>query len=119
HPQDVAALASQRQRALRDPQLWQMEVRFWEAASATFQWHLVKAIPRIVRDQFLGFIGAAINIDDRKRAEDALRASERQLRAALEVLPVGLAFVDAAGKAIVINQAVKTIWGENVPIAQS
>jgi PAS domain S-box-containing protein len=119
HPDDVAALAGHQQRALRDPQPWELEVRFWEAASATFQWHLVKAIPRVVGNQFLGFLGAAINIDDRKLAEDALRASERRLRAALEVLPVGLAFVDAAGKAIVINQAVKTIWGEDVHIAQS
>jgi PAS domain S-box-containing protein len=119
HPEDVAALASRHQRALRDPQVWEMEVRFWEAASSTFRWHLVKAIPRVIDGQFLGFLGVAINIDDRKRAEDALRASERRLRAALEVLPVGLAFVDAEGKAIVINQAVKTIWGEDVPIAQS
>jgi PAS domain S-box-containing protein len=119
HPEDVAALASRQQRALRDPQPWEMEVRFWEAASSTFRWHLVKAIPRVVRKQFLGFLGAAINIDGRKRAEDALRASEQRLRAALEVLPVGLAFVDAAGKAIVINPAVKTIWGEDVHIAQS
>jgi PAS domain S-box-containing protein len=119
HPEDVAALASHHQRALRDPQPWEMEVRFWEAASSMFQWHLVKATPRIVSGQFFGFLGVAINIDDRKRTEDALRASERRLRAALEVLPVGLAFVDAQGKAIVINQAVKTIWGEDVHIAQS
>jgi PAS domain S-box-containing protein len=119
HPEDVAALSDHHQRGLRERAGWEMEVRFWEAATNGYQWHLVKVVPRLVSGQFLGFIGVGINIDDRKRAENALRAGERQLRAALEVSPVGLAFVDAEGKATMVNQAVRTIWGEAIHLAQN
>ena len=84
------------------------------------QWSTVSGAPLRAEDGTItGAVLVNTDITRRKELEDALRASERQLRAALEVLPVGLAFVDAEGKAIVINQAVKTIWGEDVHIAQS
>ena len=63
--------------------------------------------------RFAGYIGAGVNIHDRKRAEEALRASERRLRAALEVTPVGIAFVDAQGKATLVNPKVREIWGQD------
>jgi PAS domain S-box-containing protein len=84
------------------------------------QWWTISGAPLRAED---GTITSAVlvntDITRRKELEDALRSSERRLRAALEVLPVGLAFVDAEGKAIVINQAVKSIWGEDVHLAQS
>jgi PAS domain S-box-containing protein len=84
------------------------------------QWWTISGAPLQAEDGTItGAVLVNTDITRRKELEDALRASERRLRAALEVLPVGLAFVDAEGKAIVINQAVKTIWGENVHIAQS
>jgi PAS domain-containing protein len=84
------------------------------------QWWTVSGAPLRAEDGTItGAVLVNTDITRRKELEDALRASERRLRAALEVLPVGVAFVDAEGKAIVINQAVRTIWGEDVPIAQS
>jgi PAS domain S-box-containing protein len=84
------------------------------------QWWTISGAPLRAEDGTItGAVLVNTDITRRKELEDALRASERRLRAALEVLPVGLAFVDAEGKAIVINQAVKTIWGEDVHIAQS
>ncbi|HEY7849124.1 MAG TPA: ATP-binding protein, partial [Ktedonobacterales bacterium] len=47
------------------------------------------------------------------------RQSEERLRAILELLPVGVAFVDANGKAVLVNQAVKAIWGDALVIAES
>ena len=84
------------------------------------QWWTISGAPLRAEDGTItGAVLVNTDITRRKELEDALRASERRLRAALEVSPVGLAFVDAEGKAIVINQAVKTIWGEDVHIAQS
>ena len=84
------------------------------------QWWTISGAPLQAEDGTItGAVLVNTDITRRKELEDALRASERRLRAALEVLPVGLAFVDAEGKAIVINQAVKTIWGEDVHMAQS
>ena len=84
------------------------------------QWWTISGAPLRAEDGTItGAVLVNTDITRRKELEDALRASERRLRAALEVSPVGLAFVDAEGKAIVINQAVKTVWGEDVHIAQS
>jgi PAS domain S-box-containing protein len=84
------------------------------------QWWTISGAPLRSEDGTItGAVLVNTDITRRKELEDALRASERRLRAALEVLPVGLAFVDGEGKAIVINQAVKTIWGEDVHLAQS
>jgi PAS domain S-box-containing protein len=84
------------------------------------QWWTISGAPLRPEDGTItGAVLVNTDITRRKELEDALRASERRLRTALEVLPVGLAFVDAEGKAIVINQAVKTIWGEDVHMAQS
>jgi PAS domain S-box-containing protein len=44
-----------------------------------------------------------VNIDDRKRAEAALRASEARLAAAFESVPVGAAVVDLNGTAVISN----------------
>jgi PAS domain S-box-containing protein len=84
------------------------------------QWWTISGAPLRAEDGTItGAVLINTDITRRKELEDALRASEGRLRAALEVLPVGLAFVDAAGKALVINPAVKAIWGDEVPIAQS
>src|SRR5262249_6994588 len=84
------------------------------------QWWSVSGAP--LRDEDGAITGAVLvntDITRRKELEAALQDSERRLRAALEVSPVGLAFVDAEGKAILVNQAVRTIWGEDVHLAQN
>ena len=50
------------------------------------------------------------DITERKRAEDALRRSERQLRTVLDALPVGVWFTDQSGKPVLSNPAAKEIW---------
>ena len=50
------------------------------------------------------------DITERKRAEEALRRSERQLRTVLDALPVGVWFTDQLGKPVLSNPAAKQIW---------
>lgn len=50
------------------------------------------------------------DITERKRAEEALRRSERQLRTVLDALPVGVWFTDQSGKPVLSNPAAKQIW---------
>ena len=50
------------------------------------------------------------DITERKRAEDALRRSERQLRTVLDALPVGVWFTDQSDKPVLANPAAKQIW---------
>jgi PAS domain S-box-containing protein len=50
------------------------------------------------------------DITERKRAEEALRRSEHQLRTVLDALPVGVWFTDQSGKPVLSNPAAKEIW---------
>ncbi|MDD5628990.1 MAG: PAS domain S-box protein [Elusimicrobia bacterium] len=55
---------------------------------------------RIVRD-----------ISERRRMEESLRASERQLRTLVDKLPVGVWLTDAQGKIVLCNPTGEGIWG--------
>ncbi|HSS30654.1 MAG TPA: PAS domain S-box protein [Nitrospiraceae bacterium] len=50
------------------------------------------------------------DITERKRAEEALQRSERQLRTVLDALPVGIWLTDQSGKPVLSNPAAKQIW---------
>ena len=68
---------------------------------------------RSVRDEngrLLRLIGATVDITERKHAEHALRASERDLRTVLDALPIGVWFTDRKGEAILSNPASQRIW---------
>lgn len=51
------------------------------------------------------------DITDRRRAEDAIRASEERFRKVIEMTPAGYAFVDAAGTLLDVNPALCDITG--------
>jgi PAS domain S-box-containing protein len=57
-------------------------------------------------------LGGAIS---RRNSEQALRASERQLRTIVDKLPVGVWLTDAGGRIILCNQAGERIWGGSRP----
>ena len=58
------------------------------------------------------------DITEHKRAEEALRESEKLLQLVLATLPVGVAVTDPAGNIILTNPALKRIWG-NLIISSS
>ena len=66
-----------------------------------------------VRDhegQVTHLFGATMDISERKRAQEALAQSERQLRTVLDALPVGVWFTDHSGKPVLANPAARQIW---------
>ncbi len=48
-----------------------------------------------------------------------LAATNVQLRTLLDVAPVGIAIVDATGKPLLVNDGVRQIWGQNLPMSKS
>ncbi len=80
HPEDVAAAAEclRRTRELRTPQ--DVELRY-RAADGSYRWFLSRLAPIVVGGGVVRFIGAAMDIDDRRRAE---AERERLLAAARE-----------------------------------
>lgn len=54
----------------------------------------------------------------RQRTSD-LEAANARLRTLVEVLPVGVAIVDEAGKPLLINESIREVWGPNLPMSEN
>jgi PAS domain S-box-containing protein len=88
------------------------EVRL-RRADGEYRWFLVRTAP--LRDEsgkVIKWFGVSIDIEDRKRAEEALRQSQQLLQLVLATLPVGVSVTDRAGEIVLVNTASKRIWGD-------
>ena len=91
HPDDVDRVRANFRAANEMQVPWRSEYRLrqWDGE---YHWFIDSAMPRFDgTGEFVGYIGSVIDIEDRRRAEQALRESERQFRAVVENLP-GLAW---------------------------
>jgi PAS domain S-box-containing protein len=73
----------------------------------TYRW--LRTVAQPVLDQsgrLTGWSGAGIDIEDQKRAEEALRSSERRLRAILESFPAQVVVLTAQGRLEYVNPRV-------------
>jgi PAS domain S-box-containing protein len=79
--------------------------------------HVIFGRATVVRDKSgkaIRVYGTNVDITERKRAEDAIRESEKLLQLVLDTLPVGVAVTDPADNIIVANPASKRIWGDMI-----
>jgi PAS domain S-box-containing protein len=77
-----------------------------------YRWVLGNGIPRFTPDgSFVGYIGSAIDISDRKQAEEALRESEAKLSSFAEANVVGILFGDIYGGIRAANDELLRIVG--------
>ena len=91
HPDDVERVRGNFIAAneMQVPFRSEYRLRRWDGES---RWFIDSAMPRFDgTGDFVGYIGSVIDIEDRRRAELAIRESERQFRAVVENMP-GLAW---------------------------
>jgi PAS domain S-box-containing protein len=105
HPDDVERLTQEAQRAYREGKDFQFEFRT-VLGNGEMKWILSHG--RIVHDETgrsVGMIGTHTDITERKRAEQALRKSEEQLRAAFGQSYSFLVLLSVDGTILEVNRA--------------
>ena len=103
HPDDLDTHLSKWRDSLATGERFESEVRL-RAAHGEYRWFLVRALP--LRDEMgniLRWYSISADVEDRKRAEAALRDSEEQWKAVFENNPTMYFMVDPTGAILSVN----------------
>lgn len=105
HPDDIAPAIAAWETAIATVTSYETEIRLRRASDGMYRWHLVRGIP-VPHDTGEGFrwLGNAIDIHDRKMAEEALRESEIRFRTMADNIPQLAWMADATGYLFWYNQ---------------
>jgi PAS domain S-box-containing protein len=88
HPEDRAAALRSFWEGVHSGQDFAFETRSLRAQDGTYRWHLQQAV--VLRDaegKVLKFVGTTTDIDDQKRAQEVLQASEGKLQRVIDTIP--------------------------------
>ena len=90
------------------------------AADGEYRWFLARAVPlRDEQGNILKWYGITMEIEDRKRAEEAVRASEHRFRLAVESIPGLVTIMNAKGEIEVVNGQVLNYFGKTLEEVKS
>jgi PAS domain S-box-containing protein len=85
-----------------------------------YRWHLFTGNPRYLADgEFIGYIGIAFDIHDKKLAEEKLAYRTALLEAHNQASVDGILLVDARGKILSYNERFIEIWNMPQPIVEA
>ena len=103
HPDDLERLRDEREHAIARGVPWESEARLL-GKNGQYHWFLIRINPlRDEQGRIIRWYGTRTDIEDRKRAEDALRESEEQWRDVFENNPTMYFVVDPAGIVVSVN----------------
>jgi PAS domain S-box-containing protein len=115
HPEDREAASRIFWDGVRSGQGFTMETRSLRARDRTYRWHLNQAVPlRDAEGRVLKFVGTTTDIDDQKRAQEVLQASENDLRRILDNIPALVSTVSSAGRIEVPNRRLTDYFGKTL-----
>ena len=111
HPDDRTRVVADWHTALKNGRAMESEARV-RRADGEYCWWFIRNVP--LRDEtgkLVRWYGTAIDIEDRKRAEQALRKSEERWRSVFENSAIGVALTDLDGRFLATNHVYQTIVG--------
>jgi PAS domain S-box-containing protein len=111
HPEDVAAMVERWRAALATGEPYEHEARV-RRADGEYRWMVHREVPlRDERGNIVKWYASSIDIEDRKRAEDALRQSEERFAAFMDNLPGYAWMKDLQGRYVYVNEMVRGLPG--------
>lgn len=111
HPDDREELLSRWAEASARRQPFRCEYRLRHAASGGYRWVLEQGQPRYAGGRFVGYVGTATDIDERRAIEEALRESEGRFRKLADTAPAMLWTTDVEGLVTFVNEGWLTFTG--------
>ncbi|WP_412068825.1 PAS domain S-box protein [Rubrivirga sp. IMCC43871] len=115
HPDDAVEMAARWAEAVRGRTAYQAEFRIRDSETGGWRWVAERGVPITAQDgAFLGHIGIHTDIDDARRATEALRASERRFRALVGASAETVWECDAEGLAIGDSPSWRAFTGQTL-----
>ena len=87
HPDDIQVIFHHFREASALKNAFDFECRVINSATGLYEWFYMKGIPRLEGNNFIGFIGTAINIQEQKQQLETIKESEADFRTLAETLP--------------------------------
>jgi PAS domain S-box-containing protein len=111
HPEDVAAMVERWRAALATGEPYEHAARV-RRADGEYRWMVHREVPlRDERGNIVKWYASSIEIEDRKRAEDALRQSEERFAAFMDNLPGYAWMKNLQGRYVYVNEMVRGLPG--------
>jgi PAS domain S-box-containing protein len=112
HPDDLSALADSWQSIMAAGKPGETEARL-RRFDGEYRWFLFRANPlRDVSGNIVKWYGTNTDIEDRKRAEEAVRASEAQLRQTVDTIPGLVCTMSLSGEITTLNKQLLEYFGK-------
>jgi PAS domain S-box-containing protein len=114
HPNDLPRVVDSWKHSIETGQPYDLELR-QRRADGVYRWFQSRALPtRDMEGRISGWYMLLTDIDDRKRAEDALRLNEQSLRLILDSIPGFVSTSDAAGEIELVNRQILEYFGMTI-----
>jgi formate hydrogenlyase transcriptional activator len=112
HPEDRAKLTDYWRNLLVSGEAGEIEARL-RRFDGEFRWFLFRASPlRNSSGKVVKWYGTNTDLEDRKRAEEAVRANEQSLRLIVDSIPGMVCTLNAAGEVELLNRQVLEYFGK-------
>jgi len=112
HPDDLAPMMQTFQEAVHSGEAFEVEGRLRRRDGA-FRWFLFRGNPLLDESgRVVKWYGTNIDLEERKRAEEALRSNEQSLRRMVDSIPGFVCTLNAAGEVELLNRQLLEYFGK-------
>jgi PAS domain S-box-containing protein len=111
HPDDLPRVIEAHKKSIEEGQIYEIEHRC-RRADGVYRWFQVRGLPvRDTENKITAWYLLLTDIDDRKKAEEALQSSERNLSLLINVIPTFIGVLRSDGIIVYVNQTVLDYTG--------